>query len=67
MSTVAARSWRHYRRAHSINGRILDTQLFVAVLGATNHTFAEATWTQGLGDWNRQQAAASEIVVFGAK
>ncbi|MEO7653550.1 MAG: IS21 family transposase, partial [Bryobacteraceae bacterium] len=32
-------------------GEARDTQLFVAVLGASNYTFAEATWTQGLGDW----------------
>jgi transposase len=32
-------------------GESRDTQLFVAVLGASNYTFAEATWTQGLGDW----------------
>jgi hypothetical protein len=31
-------------------GESRDTQLFVAVLGASNYTFAEATWTQGLGD-----------------
>lgn len=28
-----------------------EAQIFVAVLGASNYTFAEATWTQGLGDW----------------
>jgi len=32
-------------------GESRDAQLFVAVLGASNYTFAEATWTQGLGDW----------------
>lgn len=26
-------------------------QIFVAVLGASNYTYAEATWTQGLEDW----------------
>ena len=26
-------------------------QLFVAALGASNYTYAEATWTQGLADW----------------
>jgi transposase len=26
-------------------------QVFVAVLGASNHTFAQARWTQGLPDW----------------
>ena len=26
-------------------------QVFVAVLGASNYTYAEASWTQGLADW----------------
>ena len=26
-------------------------QIFVAVLGASNYTYVEATWTQGLADW----------------
>lgn len=26
-------------------------QIFVAVLGASNYTYAEATWTQSLPDW----------------
>jgi transposase len=26
-------------------------RIFVAVLGASNYTFVEATWTQGLADW----------------
>ncbi len=25
--------------------------MFVAVLGASSYTYAEATWTQGLADW----------------
>jgi transposase len=32
-------------------GGIISAQLFVAALGASNHTYAEATWTQGLTDW----------------
>ena len=32
-------------------GEALTAQLFVAVLGASNYTYAEATWTQGLSDW----------------
>ena len=28
-----------------------NAQVFVAVLGASNYTFAEATWTQALPDW----------------
>lgn len=32
-------------------GEIRETQIFVAVLGASNYTYAEGTWTQGLSDW----------------
>jgi transposase len=30
---------------------VCDTEIFVAVLGASNYTYAEATWTQTLPDW----------------
>ena len=33
------------------SGEIREAQLFVAALGASSQTFAEATWTQGLPDW----------------
>ena len=32
-------------------GEVLNAQLFVAALGASSYTWAEATWTQGLADW----------------
>lgn len=32
-------------------GEVRQAQIFVAVLGASSYTFAEATWTQGLSDW----------------
>jgi transposase len=32
-------------------GEIRSAQVFVAVLGASSYTFAEATWTQSLPDW----------------
>jgi transposase len=32
-------------------GEIRAAQIFVAVLGASNYTFAEATWSQQLPDW----------------
>jgi transposase len=32
-------------------GEIRTAQVFVAVLGAPNYTYAEATWSQGLQDW----------------
>ena len=34
-----------------LTGEIRQAQLFVAVLGASNYTYAEATWTQQLPDW----------------
>ena len=34
-----------------ITGEILTAELFVAVLGASSLTYAEATWTQSLPDW----------------
>ncbi len=33
------------------SGEIRTAQIFVAVLGASNDTYAEATWSQGLADW----------------
>ena len=32
-------------------GEIREAQIFVATLGASNYTYAEATWTQSLVDW----------------
>ncbi|MEP7209179.1 MAG: IS21 family transposase [Casimicrobiaceae bacterium] len=32
-------------------GEVVKVQLFVAVLGASSYTWAEATWTQTLPDW----------------
>jgi len=32
-------------------GEVRQAQIFVAVLGASNYTYVEATWTQGLPDW----------------
>ena len=32
-------------------GEIREAQVFVGVLGASNYTFAEATWSQSLPDW----------------
>jgi transposase len=32
-------------------GEVRTAQVFVAVLGASNYTFVEATWTQSLPDW----------------
>jgi transposase len=35
--------------AHS--GEVHEAQVFLAVLGASNYTYAEVTWTQSLPDW----------------
>ena len=34
-----------------LTGKTRPAQIFVAVLGASNFTYAEASWTQGLADW----------------
>jgi transposase len=33
------------------SGEIRQAQIFVAAMGASNYTYAEATWTQSLPDW----------------
>ena len=33
------------------SGEVHEAAIFVAVLGASNYTYAEATWTQSLPDW----------------
>nr|WP_279627288.1 IS21 family transposase [Trichlorobacter thiogenes] len=35
----------------SSTGEIRDAQAFVAVMGASNYTYAETTWSQSLADW----------------
>ena len=37
--------------ADSLTGEVHEAEIFVAVLGASNFTYAEATWTQTLPDW----------------
>jgi transposase len=32
-------------------GEVRRAQVFVAVLGASSYTYAEATWSQGIADW----------------
>ena len=34
-----------------LTGEVMTAQLFVAALGASSYTYAEATWTQALADW----------------
>lgn len=42
-------------------GEIRDAQIFVATLGASNFTYAEATWTQTLSDWIHSHVRAFEF------
>ena len=44
-----------------VTGEIREAQLFVAVLGASSYTYAEATRTQGLGDWIGSHMRAFEF------
>jgi transposase len=41
-----------------LTGEIRAAQIFVAAMGASNFTYAEARWTQGLGDWIGAHARA---------
>jgi transposase len=43
------------------NGEVRQAQVFVAVLGASNYTYAEATWTQNLWDWIHAHIRAFEF------
>ena len=42
-------------------GELREAQIFVAVLGASNYTYAEATWTQTLPDWIASHVRAFEF------
>jgi transposase len=43
-------------------GELRPAQIFVAVLGASNYTYAEATWTQSLPDWIGAHVRALEFL-----
>lgn len=43
------------------SGEIREAQIFVAVLGCSNYTYAEASWTQGLPDWLGSNVRALEF------
>ena len=52
------------RRAEVIDrtsGEIRQAQIFVAVLGCSNYTYAEASWTQTLPDWLGAHVRALEF------
>lgn len=43
-------------------GEIRQAQIFVAVLGASNYTYVEATWSQGLADWTGSHVRCFEFL-----
>jgi transposase len=45
-----------------LTGEIRRAQIFVAVLGASSFTYAQASWTQGLADWLSAHVGALEAV-----
>ena len=45
-----------------MTGEVLTAQLFVAALGASSYTYAEATWTQTLPDWIGAHVRAFEFL-----
>jgi transposase len=45
-----------------LTGEIRKAQIFVAVLGASSFTYAEATWTQSLADWIGSHTRAFEAI-----
>ena len=48
--------------ANRDTGELREAQIFVAVLGASNYTYAEATWTQTLPDWIASHVRAFEFM-----
>lgn len=44
------------------SGELRAAQIFVAVLGASSYTYAEATWTQALPDWLGSQVRTLEFL-----
>jgi transposase len=47
----------------ALTGEIIEVELFVAVLGASSYTFAEATYSQQLSDWLASNSRA--LTFFG--
>ena len=43
------------------SGEILQAEIFVAVLGASSYSYAEATWTQKAPDWIASHIRAFEF------
>ena len=45
-----------------VTAEVRQAQVFVAVLGASNYTYVEATWTQGLADWTASHVRGFEFL-----
>jgi transposase len=45
-----------------LTGEIRMAEIFVAVLGASSFTYAQASWTQGLADWLSAHIGALEAI-----
>ena len=43
-------------------GEYRDVQMFVAVMGGTNYTYAEATFSQQLEDWVMSHSRAFKFI-----
>jgi transposase len=50
-----------------LTGEIREAQIFVAVMGASSFSYAQATWTQGLADWIAAHIGALEAIGGAAK
>ena len=46
---------------NALTGEVREAAIFIAVLGASNYTFAEATWSQSLPDWIGSHIRALEF------
>jgi len=46
----------------AVTGEVRDAQIFVGVMGSSNLTYAEATWTQSLADWTGSHVRAFEFL-----
>ena len=44
------------------SGEVRPAQIFVAVMGASNYTYVEATWTQNLADWTASHVRCFEFL-----
>ena len=42
-------------------GEVREAQVFVATMGASSYTYAEATWTQALPDWIGRPYACARL------